>query len=76
MAQMADLYLKPPMQNYGTLEFKKFQDIYHVGYTYAKPLVREFAKQLSVGQQDFGHLIPKHSPTSSPRLAPKPHRFE
>lgn len=79
MAKLADLYLKPPVHEYSTLEFKKFQDIYQVGYTYARPLVQEFAKQLKIGHLDVSNdLIPKNppSPAGGSGLMPKPHRFE
>lgn len=41
----ADLFLKPPVKHYGTLEFDKFDEIVDVGYQYAKPLVNKFVKE-------------------------------
>ena len=29
-------YLRPPVENYGTLDFGKFEEIYQVGYKYGK----------------------------------------
>eukprot|EP00658_Telonema_sp_P-2_P066367 TRINITY_DN55407_c0_g1_i2.p1 TRINITY_DN55407_c0_g1~~TRINITY_DN55407_c0_g1_i2.p1 ORF type:complete len:353 (-),score=70.09 TRINITY_DN55407_c0_g1_i2:117-1175(-) len=46
MAELADLYLKPPVQEYGTLEFGRFDVISQAGYNYAKPILQEFALQL------------------------------
>ena len=30
------LYLRPPIDSFATLDFAKFDEIYQVGYTYAK----------------------------------------
>ena len=36
------IYMRPPIEAYGTLEFGKFDEIYEVGYAYA----REFLGRL------------------------------
>ena len=40
-----DLFLKPPVQDYGTLEFDKFDEIVAVGYDYAKPIIDKWAEK-------------------------------
>jgi lysophospholipid hydrolase len=54
----SDLYLKPPVQQYGTLDYDKFDEIILKGYEHAKPIVDAWVKQnpwvVSNGQQ--GHV--------------------
>uniref|UniRef100_A0A7S1BAF7 PNPLA domain-containing protein n=1 Tax=Corethron hystrix TaxID=216773 RepID=A0A7S1BAF7_9STRA len=40
-----DLFLSPPVGEYGTLEFDKFDEIVQVGYDYAKPIVQKWARK-------------------------------
>jgi len=40
-----DLLLTPPVHNYGTLEYDKFDEIYEKGYQHAKPLIEQFLKE-------------------------------
>ena len=40
-----DLFLKPPVQDFGVLEFDKFDQIVQIGYDYAKPLVEQWANE-------------------------------
>jgi len=40
-----DLFLTPPVHEYGTLEFDKFDEIYEKSYEYAKPMIEEFLKE-------------------------------
>ena len=40
-----DLFLRPPVDDYGTLEFDKYDEIVQIGYEYAKPLVEQWAKE-------------------------------
>jgi lysophospholipid hydrolase len=40
-----DLFLRPPVDDYGTLQFDKFDEIVQIGYDYAKPLVEQWAKE-------------------------------
>jgi lysophospholipid hydrolase len=45
-----DLFLQPPVSNYGVLEFDKFDEIVELGYEYAKPKVDHFVKK-------YPHLV-------------------
>jgi len=45
VSSVSDLHLVPPIQEYGTLEYEKFDEIVEKGYTYAKPIVDEWVKQ-------------------------------
>ena len=38
-------YLRPPIEQYGTLEFGKFDEIYHVGYQYGKQYLAQLREQ-------------------------------
>jgi len=40
-----DLLLTPPVHDYGTLEYDKFDEIYELSYQYAKPIVEKFLKE-------------------------------
>lgn len=40
-AKLQSLYMRPPVSQYGTLEFAKFDEIYKLGYTYAKAFLAE-----------------------------------
>jgi len=42
---ISDLHLTPPVQDIGTLEFDKFDEIVEKGYLYAKPIVDEWVRQ-------------------------------
>lgn len=42
---LSDLYLVPPVGEYGTLEYDKMEIIIEKGYKYAKPIVDEWVKQ-------------------------------
>lgn len=41
----SDLHLAPPVQDVGTLEYDRFDEIVQTGYMYAKPLVEEFVRK-------------------------------
>jgi len=41
----ADLFLTPPVQQYGTLEFDRFDEIVEAGYQYAKPRIDAFIER-------------------------------
>merc|ERR1712216_840971 len=60
MAQLADLYLKPPVDNYSTLEFKKYDEIFDIGYAYAAPKIQGLVDSL------FSSDSPGKSPSRSP----------
>lgn len=40
-----DLFLSPPVDDYGTLEYSKYDEIVQIGYDYAKPLVEQWAQE-------------------------------
>lgn len=40
-----DLFLQPPVGNFGTLEYDKFDEIVSLGYEYAKPRVDNFVRK-------------------------------
>ncbi|KAJ0400875.1 hypothetical protein ATCC90586_002577 [Pythium insidiosum] len=49
-----DLYLRPPVNDYGTLEFDKMEEIIQVGYDYALPQDAELdAEFVESGESDF-----------------------
>ena len=39
------LYMQPPVQQYGTLDFGKFDEIYEVGYQYCKEFLNELKRE-------------------------------
>lgn len=39
------LYLRPPIDNYGTLEFAKFDEIYEVGYKYGQEFLAKLREE-------------------------------
>ena len=41
----SDLHLDPPIKNFGTLEFDKFDEIVEKGYLYAKPIIDEYVRK-------------------------------
>ena len=45
-----DLFLQPPVGNFGVLEYDKFDEIVTLGYEYAKPRVNNFVKK-------YPHLV-------------------
>lgn len=38
------IYLKPPVNSYGTLEFNRYQEIFDCGYKYGKEIVEKWEK--------------------------------
>jgi lysophospholipid hydrolase len=40
-----DLFLAPPVHEYGTLDYHLFDDIYQLGYDYSKPKIEAFIKE-------------------------------
>lgn len=48
MAELADLYLKPPVDEFSTLEFKKFDEIFGIGLKYARPKIKAFAERYNL----------------------------
>ena len=45
METVADLHLRPPIQDFGTLEYDKFDEIVQRGYDYARPLIEELVRK-------------------------------
>ncbi|TMW64222.1 hypothetical protein Poli38472_012844 [Pythium oligandrum] len=45
-AECIDLYLRPPVNDYGTLQFDKKDEIIQVGYEYALPRVKAWASRV------------------------------
>ena len=43
------MYMRPPIDAYGTLEFGKFDEIYEVGYVYTKEFLRKLREEGTLG---------------------------
>jgi len=43
--EAADLWISPPVSEYGVLEYDKFDEIVQKGYDHAVPLVDEFIRE-------------------------------
>mmetsp|Transcript_9502 Transcript_9502/g.24119 ORF Transcript_9502/g.24119 Transcript_9502/m.24119 type:complete len:274 (+) Transcript_9502:138-959(+) len=60
-----DLYLRPPVANYGTLEFDKYDEIVKKGYTYAKVQIAQHlelnARRAELAQGRDPNLPPAHT---------------
>lgn len=41
----SDLFLSPPVEEFGTLDYHLFDEIFQLGYEYAKPKIEAFVKQ-------------------------------
>ena len=63
------LYMQPPVQQYGTLEFGKFDDLYELGYRYCQEFLNALKKEgkledlvhgaLKIGDNKRG--LPRHT---------------
>lgn len=42
LATKCDLFLCPPVHEYGTLDYHLFDEIFQLGYEYAKPKIEAF----------------------------------
>lgn len=55
------IYLRPPIEDYATLDFAKFDEIYHVGYAYADSTLKKWEEMkkipLIAGRIDKSHLV-------------------
>ncbi|KAF1334722.1 Patatin like protein, partial [Globisporangium splendens] len=51
-AECIDLYLRPPVNDYGTLQFDKMEEIIRVGYEYALPRIQAWAAQVLTSEPD------------------------
>lgn len=47
-----DLYLRPPVKDYGTLQFDKMAEIIRVGYEYALPRIQAWAERVLSSEPD------------------------
>lgn len=61
-AECIDLYLRPPVNDYGTLQFDKMDEIIDVGYRYALPRIRAWASQVLASEPDADIVEPFASP--------------
>jgi lysophospholipid hydrolase len=50
------LYMQPPVQQYGTLDFGKFDEIYEVGYQYCKEFLEGLRKEGKLEGLESGNL--------------------
>ncbi|OWZ24627.1 LOW QUALITY PROTEIN: Patatin like protein [Phytophthora megakarya] len=63
-----DLYLRPPVKDYGTLEFNKMEEIIDVGYNYAMPRIKDWMARVLDAEPDAD--IKRSTPPSSPPETP------
>lgn len=57
-AECIDLYLRPPVNDYGTLQFDKMEEIIRVGYEYALPRIRAWAARVLTTEPDADIVEP------------------
>uniref|UniRef100_K3WH12 PNPLA domain-containing protein n=1 Tax=Globisporangium ultimum (strain ATCC 200006 / CBS 805.95 / DAOM BR144) TaxID=431595 RepID=K3WH12_GLOUD len=57
-AECIDLYLRPPVNDYGTLQFDKMEEIIRVGYEYALPRIQAWAAQVLTSEPDADIVEP------------------
>ncbi|OJK01273.1 hypothetical protein ASPACDRAFT_115908 [Aspergillus aculeatus ATCC 16872] len=63
------LYMRPPIDKYGTLEFAKFDEIYQVGYTYGKEYLEKLKNEGSLPLPEETEEKKKLQRTLAPRRA-------
>ncbi|KAL2848252.1 hypothetical protein BJX68DRAFT_238753 [Aspergillus pseudodeflectus] len=63
------LYLRPPIDRYGTLEFGKFDEIYQVGYAYGKEYLEKLKSEGSLPLPEETEEKKKLQRTLAPRRA-------
>ncbi|PTU20360.1 hypothetical protein P175DRAFT_0502499 [Aspergillus ochraceoroseus IBT 24754] len=63
------LYLRPPIDRYGTLEFSKFDEIYQVGYAYGKEYLEKLKNEGSLPLPEETEEKKKLQRTLAPRRA-------
>ncbi|ETN09978.1 hypothetical protein PPTG_10754 [Phytophthora nicotianae INRA-310] len=63
-----DLYLRPPVKDYGTLEFNKKDEIIEVGYKYALPRIKAWMSRVLDAEPDadIKQTTPPETPASTP----------
>ncbi|KAF4321900.1 hypothetical protein BBO99_00004467 [Phytophthora kernoviae] len=62
--ECVDLYLRPPVKDYGTLEFNKMEEIIDVGYKYALPRIQAWAARVLSAEPDAD--IKRTTPLTTP----------
>jgi lysophospholipid hydrolase len=62
------LYMQPPVQQYGTLDFGKFDEIYEVGYQYCKTFLDGLRKEGKLENLVSGSLRHGDKRRGAPRL--------
>ncbi|KAG6597920.1 patatin like protein [Phytophthora cinnamomi] len=67
-----DLYLRPPVKDYGTLEFNKMEEIIEVGYNYALPRIQAWMARVLDAEPDadIKRTSPPDSPSATPSTTP------
>uniref|UniRef100_M4B4B5 PNPLA domain-containing protein n=1 Tax=Hyaloperonospora arabidopsidis (strain Emoy2) TaxID=559515 RepID=M4B4B5_HYAAE len=60
-----DLYLRPPVKDYGTLEFNKMEEIIEVGYKYALPRIQAWTARVLDAEPDADIKRTKQAATPS-----------
>jgi lysophospholipid hydrolase len=70
-----DLYLRPPVKDYGTLEFNKMEEIIEVGYNYALPRIKAWTTRVLDAEPDAD--IKRKTPPTTPPDTPssKPNKL-
>lgn len=63
------LYMRPPIDPYGTLEFSKFDEIYEVGYTYGKQFLEKLRAEGTLPVMEESTEEKKLRRTMAPRRA-------
>lgn len=63
--ECVDLYLRPPVKNYGTLEFSKMGEIIDVGYKYALPRIKAWMARVLDAEPDADIKQTSSSETSA-----------
>ncbi|KAI5845618.1 hypothetical protein DFP73DRAFT_578222 [Morchella snyderi] len=64
------IYMRPPIDAYGTLDFAKFDEIYRVGYEYGKKFLEDIkAKGMLPNESATGHVGRGLRRTMAPRRA-------
>lgn len=67
-AKDMSIYMRPPVSDFGTLEFGSFQAIYDIGYNYAKAFLADARER---GELDNLTRISKHKPHDDSGRKPK-----
>uniref|UniRef100_H3GBN6 PNPLA domain-containing protein n=1 Tax=Phytophthora ramorum TaxID=164328 RepID=H3GBN6_PHYRM len=70
--ECVDLYLRPPVNDYGTLEFNKMEEIIEVGYKYALPRIQAWVARVLDAEPDadIKRKTPPATPADTPSTTP------